>query len=93
VGLSDEINPMSIRAEGDRLALLICSSISYLSQDGIKLFGPASALFPAQIAYAWFERHRAYNRSGLEFIEGVISQFVQKGLLSAPRLVYRESSI
>jgi hypothetical protein len=92
-GLSEEINPISIRAEGDRLALLICSSMSYLFQDEMKLFGPASALFPAQIAYAWFERHRTYNQSGIDFMKGVVAQFVQKGLLSAPRLVYGESSI
>lgn len=93
VGLSEEINPTSIRAEGDRLAALICSSMSYLFQDEMKLFGPASALLPAQIAYAWFDRHRACNQSGIDYITGVVAQFVQKGLLSAPRLVFGESSI
>ncbi|GIC88682.1 uncharacterized protein Aud_005079 [Aspergillus udagawae] len=67
--------------------------MSYLFQDEMKLFGPASALFPAQmIAYAWFERHRTYNQSGIDFMKGVVAQFVQKGLLSTPRLVYGKSS-
>lgn len=92
VELSDGMNPISIRAEGDRLAFLICSSMSYLFQDEMKLFGPALALFPTQIAYAWFVRYRACNQSGIEFIEGLVTQFVQKGLLCAPRLVFGESS-
>lgn len=90
---SEEITTITIRAEGDRLAFLICLSFRYLFQDAMKLFGPASALFPAQIAYAWFERHRDCNQSGICFIKGVVTQFVQKGLLSAPRLVFGESSI
>ncbi|KOS40701.1 hypothetical protein ACN38_g8430 [Penicillium nordicum] len=92
-GLSEEINPISIRAEGDRLAFLICSSMNYLFQNEMKLFGPALALFPTQIAYAWFERHRACNGNSIDFIKGVVAQLVQRGLLSAPRLVLGESSI
>ncbi|KAJ5962652.1 hypothetical protein N7501_007593 [Penicillium viridicatum] len=92
-GLPEGINPTSIRTEGDRLTFMICSSMSYSFQNEMNLFGPALALFPTQIAYAWFERHRACNDSGIYFIKGVVAQLVQRGLLSAPRLVLGESSI
>lgn len=91
--LSEESNPIRIRAEGDQLAFLICASIRYLLQDEMKLFGPASALFPVQIAYAWFERHRACSQSGIDFIKRVVAQLVQRGLQSAPSLVFGESSV
>jgi hypothetical protein len=81
----------AIQAESDRLAYLICSSMGYLFQDEMKLFGLESTLFPAQIAYIWFKKDEARYQSGVHFIKGVVAQLVQKGLLSAPLLVFGES--
>lgn len=88
--LAVDLNDDDIQAEADRLVLLICSSMSYLLQDQMKLFGPVSTLFPAQIAYVWFKTDEARYQSGINFVKGVVTQLVQKGLQSAPLLVFGE---
>jgi hypothetical protein len=88
--LVEDMNCNAIQAEADRLAYLICSSMGYLLQDEMKLFGPVSTLFPVQIAYLRFKKDETQYQSGIHFIKGVVAQLVQKGLLSAPLLVLGE---
>ena len=85
--------PLDIPADGNRLVSLICASMEYLLQDEMKLFGPASAIFPAQIAHAWFKRHRARDKGGLDLLRAIVIRLVHKGLLSAPRLILGEDSL
>ncbi|KAJ6115492.1 hypothetical protein N7523_005909 [Penicillium sp. IBT 18751x] len=89
--LAEDLNCDAIQAEADRLAYWICSSMSYLVQDEMKLFGPVSTLFPAQIAYVWFKRDQARYQSGINSIKAVVAILIQKGLLSASLLVFGEN--
>lgn len=66
----------------------ICLSMKYLLQDGMRLFGPASALLPLQTAYKVYneDRHR-YTRE-LRYIERTVDCLVEKGLRSSPYTIY-----
>lgn len=85
-------NPLKLRyAQTYKLALAkqICLSMEYLLRDEMGLFGPASTYFPLQVAYETFlEGEATMQKEGISFVEGVVLRLVQKGLRSAPVLVF-----
>jgi hypothetical protein len=64
------------------LTTLICRSMSYLMQDEMRLFGPASTLFPLHIAYH-ITRANPAQREESACVEEAIKRLVQKGMRSA----------
>ncbi|KAJ5689714.1 hypothetical protein N7462_004106 [Penicillium macrosclerotiorum] len=78
--------------EIDGLAKLICFSMDYLLRDEMKLFGPASALFPAEVAYKWFQTNKKRYQDGNKCLENIVHRLVQKGLRSASMFICGESS-
>lgn len=70
------------------LAKQICLSMDYLLQDEMGLFGPASTYFPLQVAYQTFLENEGMRKDEIGFLEGVVLRLVQKGLRSAPVLVF-----
>lgn len=66
----------------------ICLSMEYLLQDDMKLFGPASAMLPLEMAYKVFNMDRHKFTCEIKYIEGIVDCLVEKGLRSTPYMVY-----
>ncbi|KAH7345807.1 hypothetical protein BKA66DRAFT_434053 [Pyrenochaeta sp. MPI-SDFR-AT-0127] len=64
------------------LAARICQCIKYLLQDEMKLFGPASALFPLKIAHDVLDRDKEGNREQIERCWRFFEQIRDRGYLS-----------
>ncbi|KAK2791436.1 hypothetical protein FQN52_004870 [Onygenales sp. PD_12] len=58
-----QFQPALVQEKVLRLSSLICSSMEYLMQDGMKLFGPASTFLPLQTAYHSFSMRDDDNLS------------------------------
>lgn len=92
IPLSKSLNLKHIHTYKAALAKQICLSMEYLLRDEMGLFGPASTYFPLQVAYETFlETEGIMQKEGVEFVEGVVLRLVQKGLRSAPVLVFMRS--
>ncbi|KAH7394696.1 hypothetical protein BKA66DRAFT_455546 [Pyrenochaeta sp. MPI-SDFR-AT-0127] len=63
-------------------AARICQCMKYLLQDEMKLFGPASALFPLKIAYDVLDRDRERNKEQIERCWRLFDQIRDRGYLS-----------
>jgi len=93
IPLSKPLNLKHIHTYKTELAKQICLSMEYLLRDEMGLFGPASTYFPLQVAYETFlEDEGIAQKEGVKFVEGVVLRLVQKGLRSAPVLVFRRST-
>ncbi|KAK2755517.1 hypothetical protein FQN54_006457 [Arachnomyces sp. PD_36] len=88
--LSDYFQPTLILEEKVKLSRKICSSMEYLMQDEMKLFGPASTFFPLQTAYQIFTRNEFQQRDDRFRIESIVARLVEKGLRLAPVIVFGE---
>jgi hypothetical protein len=89
IPLLKPLNLKRIHAYKATLAKQICLSMEYLLRDEMGLFGPASTYFPLQVAYETFvENEGILRKEGVAFVEGVVLRLVQKGLRSAPVLVF-----
>lgn len=76
------------------LAKQICLSMEYLLRDEMGLFGPASTYFPLQVAYETFlEDEGTMRKEGVAFVQSVVLRLVQKGLRSAPVLVFTRRTL
>ncbi|KAJ5624889.1 hypothetical protein N7510_001198 [Penicillium lagena] len=69
-----------------------CSSMEYLLQDKMKLYGPASTIFPLQTVYHKIKHTGPQQENNIARIEATVDRLVQKGLLSAPTLVFGANS-
>ncbi|KAE8554203.1 hypothetical protein EYB25_002741 [Talaromyces marneffei] len=89
IPLPRPLNLKRVHAYKTALAKQICLSMDYLLRDEMGLFGPASTYFPLQAAYETFlENEGTMRKEGIAFVEGVVLRLVQKGLRSAPVLVF-----
>lgn len=68
------------------LARQISLSMDYLLKEDMGLFGPASSSFPLHVAWHTLkDGGKVFDRV---YIEGIVDRLVQRGLLSAPALVF-----
>ncbi|KAJ5929978.1 hypothetical protein N7466_005471 [Penicillium verhagenii] len=72
------------------LARQIYSSMDYLLQDEMELFGPASAFFPLRVAFQTFEVDQSGYKEDIACIETIVKRLHRKGLLSARAFVFDE---
>ncbi|KAL1963109.1 hypothetical protein VTN77DRAFT_8652 [Rasamsonia byssochlamydoides] len=70
------------------LSKQICHSMEYLMQDEMKLFGPASTLFPLKTAYERFKLDGPRQQEHVAWCESIIRQLVAKGFHAAPIIVF-----
>lgn len=82
------LSAQNVQEHTEALAVHICFSMEYLIQDDMRLFGPASTLLPLQSAYRVFIADRHKNFQHIAYIEGVVDRLVEKGIRSAPYLIY-----
>lgn len=77
--------------QGYTLALSnqICSSMEYLMQDEMKLFGPASTFSPLKTVYHKFKADESQQMI-IARCQAIVNQLVAKGLQSAPIIVFGE---
>lgn len=79
-------SPFSPDATVMILARQISLSMDYLLKEDMDLFGPASSSFPLHVAWHTLkDGGRVCDRA---YIEGLVDRLVQRGLLSAPALVF-----
>ncbi|KAL4876177.1 hypothetical protein BJY04DRAFT_223262 [Aspergillus karnatakaensis] len=71
------------------LAENICSSMDYLLQDEMGLFGPGSTFLPLMMAHRAFVKHRGTETEDVAWVREIVNRLVAKGLRSAPMAVYR----
>jgi hypothetical protein len=68
----------------------ICSSMEYLLQDEMKLFGPASTFVPLKTVYHQFKADGSRQMNIIARCQAIVKRLVDKGLLSAPIIVFGE---
>ncbi|PGH03467.1 hypothetical protein GX51_04041 [Blastomyces parvus] len=71
------------------LSSLICSSMEYLMQDGMKLYGPASTFLPLQTAYHAFSMSES-QEPNISRIKTIVDRLVGRGLRAAPFIIFGE---
>lgn len=88
IPLPKHVNFKHIHTYKAALAKQICLSMEYLLRDDMGLFGPASTYFPLQVAYETFLENEGVRREDIAYVEGIVPRLVQKGLRSAPILIF-----
>lgn len=68
----------------------ICSSMEYLMQDEMKLFGPASTFFPLKTVYHKFKADGSQQTNIIARCQDIVNRLVDKGLQAAPIIVFGE---
>lgn len=69
------------------LSILICQSMEFCLQDNMALYGPASTLYPLQIAYQNLKASPEHKKT-VAYIEWVVERLVAKGLRAMPHIVF-----
>lgn len=67
-----------------RLADKICQSVEYFLQEDMRLFGPASAIFPLRIAYDVLSGDIQRNQDNIGRCQELISRIGQTGISTIP---------
>ncbi|EPE28338.1 hypothetical protein GLAREA_09458 [Glarea lozoyensis ATCC 20868] len=67
-----------------KLSTKICQSMEYQLQDEMKLYGPASVLFPLRIARATFDSDPARHQKEISWCDEFVDQLRSKGIHLAP---------
>ena len=86
-----ELRIKNILHNAQTLVSQICQSMEYLLQDEMKLFGPASAVLPLQVAYAVATMYPSLYQVELAVITKVIDRLVAKGLQSYPSYIFEKN--
>lgn len=71
------------------LASKICQSVEYFLQEDMRLFGPASAVFPLRIAYDVLSRDSQGSQGILRRCQGLIGQIRKTGISAVPHFPFR----
>lgn len=66
------------------LAGKICQSAEYFLQEEMKLFGPASAIFPLCIVYGVLRRDCEGNQENIRRCQGLMDRIRQRGISTTP---------
>ncbi|CAG8306723.1 unnamed protein product [Penicillium nalgiovense] len=82
------MNYDNIQAQMITFAKSISLSMVYLLQEEMRLFGPASTIFPLQMAYKIYKSHGSGQQAEIAYLEGIVDELHQKGLKSARALVF-----
>lgn len=69
------------------LSVLTCQSMEFCLQDSMALYGPASTLYPLQVAYQNL-RVSPQHRKSVDYIEWTVERLVAKGLHAVPYIVF-----
>ncbi|CAD6442364.1 310c9ded-c960-4a0a-89de-1f7f02cacb23 [Sclerotinia trifoliorum] len=77
-----------VQGQINHFSRLILRSMEYFFSDDMKLFGPASTLFPLSVAYQQFTAACYQCDEELKFINSIVNQLIDRGLQSASSLVY-----
>jgi hypothetical protein len=72
------------------LSNLIFSSMEYLMQDEMKLYGPASTFFPLKATCQNWKTDEPWQIVNIARCQAIVSRLVEKGLRSAPIIVFGE---
>ncbi|KAJ5360191.1 hypothetical protein N7517_009382 [Penicillium concentricum] len=86
-----DMNYAEIQAQMMTCAKSISLSMVYLLQDEMRLFGPASTFFPLQMAHQTFKAQEFGQEVDLAYIEKIVDELDQKGLMSARALIFDDS--
>lgn len=73
-----------VRAEVSKLAVHVCYSVEYLLQDRMKLYGPASALFPLQTAFEVLSKDWTVDRERITHCQKLFERIDSKGISIRP---------
>ena len=65
--------------EAKNLSVMICQSIEYLMQDGMKLFGPTSVSLPLRTAYEIFEAGGLQSAEELSWCKDIVADIRNRG--------------
>ncbi|KAK2798628.1 hypothetical protein FQN50_008786 [Emmonsiellopsis sp. PD_5] len=84
-----QFQPALVEEKVLRLSSLICSSMEYLMQDGMKLYGPASTFLPLRTAYHAFITSES-QAPNISRIKTIVNRLVGRGLRAAPFIVFGE---
>jgi hypothetical protein len=82
------MNYDDIQAQILAFAKNISLSMVYLLQEEMRLFGPASTIFPLQIAYKVYRSAGSGHQADIAYLEGIVDELHQKGLKSARAHVF-----
>ncbi|OQE20896.1 hypothetical protein PENFLA_c015G00287 [Penicillium flavigenum] len=82
------MNYDDIRVQIIAFAKNISLSMVYLLQEEMRLFGPASTIFPLHVAYKGYKSLGSGQQADIAYIEGIVDELHQKGLKSARALVF-----
>jgi hypothetical protein len=74
------------------LSVLTCQSMEFCLQDSMALYGPASTLYPLQVAYQNLKASPRHRKS-VDYIEWIVERLVDKGLHAAPYIVFVPDSL
>lgn len=66
------------------IAHKICQNVEYFLQDGMKLVGPASAVFPLRSACSVFSRDHERNREAIKRCQALIGLIRERGISAVP---------
>ena len=66
------------------LADKICESVEYFLQDEMRLFGPASAIFPLRVAYKVLSKDFEGNQDRIRRCQGLIGRVRERGISAIP---------
>ncbi|KAL4863946.1 hypothetical protein BDV12DRAFT_20545 [Aspergillus spectabilis] len=87
--LWDKVVALRAGIEMVSLAEQICSSMDYLLQDEMGLFGPGSTFLPLLMAYRAFKKGEDTQCQNIIWIQKIVDRLVAKGLRSAPAVIYQ----
>lgn len=90
-GQTQEVNYSDRKAW--ELADKVCQSIEYFLQEGMRLFGPASAVFPLRIAYYVLSRDSEGNQEGVRRCQGFIARIRRMGISAIPHFPARLADV
>lgn len=75
------------------LADKICQSVEYFLQEEMRLFGPASAVFPLRIAYDVLSRDSQGNQEDIRRCQVLIDRIRQTGISAIPHFPARLADV
>lgn len=80
------------RVQQDTVSLSkqVFSSMEYLMQDEMKLYGPASTFFPLRAIYQRSKTGEQWQMENIARCQSIVGRLVEKGLRSAPIVVFGE---
>lgn len=90
MSLTNQCHLHHVQSHTLALSNQICSSMEYLMQDEMKLFGPASTFSPLQTVYHKFKADESQQMNIIARCQAIVSQLVDKGLQAAPIIVFGE---